>query len=80
MFWLGCRTLLDVAAAVTDEVSGANNGVVLFHFGKEMFEVPTGDRIAELNCEQISYPETQEVEGLDDSKRGSGGFGSNGKS
>ncbi|XP_054095589.2 deoxyuridine 5'-triphosphate nucleotidohydrolase, mitochondrial isoform X1 [Callithrix jacchus] len=67
------------SAGVIDEDYRGNVGVVLFNFGKEKFEVKKGDRIAQLICERIFYPEIEEVQALDDTKRGSGGFGSTGK-
>ena len=42
------------------------------------FEVKKGDWIAQLICERIFYPEIEEVQVLDDTERGSGGFGSTG--
>ena len=44
-----------------------------------MFEIKKGDQIAQLICEWIYYSEIEEVQGLDDIERGSGGFGSTGK-
>lgn len=69
---------IDVEAGVIDEDYRGNVGVVLFNFGKEKFEVKKGDRIAQLICEWIFYPEIEEVQILDDTERGSGGFGSTG--
>uniref|UniRef100_A0A2I3SWF7 Deoxyuridine 5'-triphosphate nucleotidohydrolase n=1 Tax=Pan troglodytes TaxID=9598 RepID=A0A2I3SWF7_PANTR len=66
-------------SGVIDEDYRGNVGVVLFNFGKEKFEVKKGDRIAQLICERIFYPEIEEVQDLDDTERGSGGFGSTGK-
>nr|XP_051678366.1 deoxyuridine 5'-triphosphate nucleotidohydrolase, mitochondrial isoform X2 [Oryctolagus cuniculus] len=66
-------------AGVIDEDYRGNVGVVLFNFGKEKFEVKKGDRIAQLICERIFYPEIEEVQVLDDTERGAGGFGSTGK-
>ncbi|XP_042680605.1 deoxyuridine 5'-triphosphate nucleotidohydrolase, mitochondrial isoform X2 [Centrocercus urophasianus] len=66
-------------AGVIDEDYRGNVGVVLFNFGKETFEVKKGDRIAQLICERIFYPELEEVQTLDDTERGEGGFGSTGK-
>ena len=37
-----------------------------------------GDRIAQLILEKIDTPPVEEVQGLDDTVRGSGGFGSTG--
>ncbi|KAM8780678.1 deoxyuridine 5'-triphosphate nucleotidohydrolase, mitochondrial isoform 2-T2 [Rhynchonycteris naso] len=76
---LAAKHFIDVGAGVIDEDYRGNIGVVLFNFGKEKFEVKKGDRIAQLICERIFYPEIEEVQVLDDTERGSGGFGSTGK-
>ncbi|NWS95292.1 DUT protein, partial [Mionectes macconnelli] len=76
---LAAKHFIDVGAGVIDEDYRGNVGVVLFNFGKETFEVKKGDRIAQLICERIYYPELEEVEALDDTDRGEGGFGSTGK-
>ncbi|KAF2977762.1 hypothetical protein EK904_007730 [Melospiza melodia maxima] len=76
---LAAKHFIDVGAGVIDEDYRGNVGVVLFNFGKETFEVKKGDRIAQLICERIYYPELEEVETLDDTERGEGGFGSTGK-
>nr|XP_009938590.1 PREDICTED: deoxyuridine 5'-triphosphate nucleotidohydrolase, mitochondrial [Opisthocomus hoazin] len=76
---LAAKHFIDVGAGVIDEDYRGNVGVVLFNFGKESFEVKKGDRIAQLICERICYPELEEVQALDDTERGEGGFGSTGK-
>ncbi|NXH31085.1 DUT protein, partial [Myiagra hebetior] len=76
---LAAKHFIDVGAGVIDEDYRGNVGVVLFNFGKETFQVKKGDRIAQLICERIYYPELEEVEALDDTERGEGGFGSTGK-
>ncbi|XP_015728501.1 deoxyuridine 5'-triphosphate nucleotidohydrolase, mitochondrial isoform X1 [Coturnix japonica] len=76
---LAAKHFIDVGAGVIDEDYRGNVGVVLFNFGKETFEVKKGDRIAQLICERIFYPELEEVQALDDTERGEGGFGSTGK-
>ncbi|XP_057636959.1 deoxyuridine 5'-triphosphate nucleotidohydrolase, mitochondrial [Chionomys nivalis] len=76
---LAVKHFIDVGAGVIDEDYRGNVGVVLFNFGKEKFEVKKGDRIAQLICERIFYPDLEEVETLDNTERGSGGFGSTGK-
>uniref|UniRef100_A0A673M480 Deoxyuridine 5'-triphosphate nucleotidohydrolase n=1 Tax=Sinocyclocheilus rhinocerous TaxID=307959 RepID=A0A673M480_9TELE len=65
-------------SGVVDEDYRGNLGVVLFNFNKEPFEVKKGDRIAQLICERIYYPELQELQTLDETERGAGGFGSTG--
>ena len=53
-------------------------GVVMFNHADAAFEVKKGDRIAQLVCEKISYPEIKELKTLDETDRGEGGFGSTG--
>ncbi|KAJ7311015.1 hypothetical protein JRQ81_006611 [Phrynocephalus forsythii] len=76
---LAANHFIDVGAGVIDEDYRGNVGVVLFNFGKEPFKVKKGDRIAQLICERIYYPELEEVQVLDETERGSGGFGSTGQ-
>jgi uncharacterized membrane protein len=45
-----------------DEDYRGNLGVVLFNHSDKPFIVSRGDRIAQLICQQIYYPELQEVE------------------
>jgi dUTP pyrophosphatase len=54
--------------------------VLLFNFGKEDFLVKSGDRVAQLIIEKITETEIMEVDNLDDTERGEGGFGSTGVS
>ncbi|XP_041034351.1 deoxyuridine 5'-triphosphate nucleotidohydrolase, mitochondrial-like isoform X2 [Carcharodon carcharias] len=75
---LAAKHFIDVGAGVIDEDYRGNVGVVLFNFSKESFEVKKGDRIAQLICERICYPELEELKTLDETERGAGGFGSTG--
>ncbi|KAF6732611.1 Deoxyuridine 5'-triphosphate nucleotidohydrolase [Oryzias melastigma] len=59
---LAAKHFIDVGAGVVDEDYRGNVGVVLFNFGKETFEVKKGDRVAQLVCERICYPELEEQE------------------
>lgn len=52
--------------------------VILFNFGKERFIIKRGDRIAQLVFAKVVKAEFRPVESLDDTKRGSGGFGHTG--
>ncbi|KAM4747189.1 deoxyuridine 5'-triphosphate nucleotidohydrolase, mitochondrial [Rhinophrynus dorsalis] len=76
---LAAKHFIDVGAGVIDEDYRGNVGVVLFNFGQDAFEVKRGDRVAQLICERILYPELEELKVLDDTERGSGGFGSTGQ-
>jgi dUTP pyrophosphatase len=46
---------------------------------RETFEVAAGDRIAQLLLVRHEAPEVVEVESLDETVRGAGGFGSSGR-
>ena len=53
--------------------------VILVNLSPEPFVIEPGERIAQLvvaRCEQVSW---EEVERLDETERGAGGFGSTGK-
>ena len=52
--------------------------MLLFNHGEADFEVKEGDRVAQLVIERIYTPEVLEVEELEASVRGAGGFGSTG--
>ncbi|XP_042347962.1 deoxyuridine 5'-triphosphate nucleotidohydrolase, mitochondrial isoform X1 [Plectropomus leopardus] len=75
---LAAKHFIDVGAGVVDEDYRGNVGVVLFNFGKDTFYVKKGDRVAQLVCERICYPELEEQKTLDETERGDGGFGSTG--
>ncbi|XP_076849793.1 deoxyuridine 5'-triphosphate nucleotidohydrolase, mitochondrial isoform X2 [Brachyhypopomus gauderio] len=76
---LAANNFIDVGAGVVDEDYRGNVGVVLFNFSKSAFEVKKGDRVAQLVCERIFYPELLELQTLEETERGSGGFGSTGR-
>lgn len=54
--------------------------MVLFNHSDKDFPVKVGDRIAQLIIEKISETDIVEVDKLDDTERGAGGFGSTGVS
>lgn len=76
---LSWKNHIDVAAGVIDRDYRGNVGVVLFNHAKTELTVKKGDRVAQLICERIVYPELQEVEEIEDTERGDGGFGSTGR-
>ncbi|KAM8876653.1 deoxyuridine 5'-triphosphate nucleotidohydrolase, mitochondrial [Synchiropus picturatus] len=76
---LAVKHFIDVGAGVVDEDYRGNVGVVLFNFNNQPFEVKKGDRVAQLVCERIFYPELVEEKTLDETERGAGGFGSTGR-
>ena len=53
--------------------------VILANLGDEAFEVARGDRIAQLVPAPVQRAMLAEVDSLDDTERGHGGFGSTGR-
>ena len=85
LFWsvaprsgLAWKHSIDVGAGVIDADYRGPVGVILFNYSDVDFEVKAGDRIAQLIIEQIVTPEVTEVDDLDLTVRGAGGFGSTG--
>jgi dUTP pyrophosphatase len=52
--------------------------VLLFNHADTDYEVQEGDRVAQLIIERIYTPDVVEVQELEESVRGAGGFGSTG--
>lgn len=76
---LAVKNFIDVGAGVVDSDYRGNLGVVLFNFSDQDFQVKKGDRVAQLICEKIEFPElVEEKENLTETERGAGGFGSTG--
>lgn len=75
---LAAKNFIDVGAGVVDEDYRGNLGVVLFNHSDVEFAIAKGDRIAQLICEKIFYPQLEEVKTLSETERGAGGFGSTG--
>ncbi|XP_073127023.1 deoxyuridine 5'-triphosphate nucleotidohydrolase [Henckelia pumila] len=72
------KNSIDVGAGVIDADYRGPVGVILFNHSDVDFEVKIGDRIAQLIIEKIMTPEVAEVDDLDSTVRGFGGFGSTG--
>jgi len=53
--------------------------VILANLGADPFEVKRGERIAQLVPAEVTAARFIEVESLDDTQRGAGGFGSTGR-
>ena len=52
--------------------------IIMINHGTDVFPIARGDRIAQLVLAPVTQAEWDEVEELDDTARGSGGFGSTG--
>ena len=54
-------------------------GVILINHSSEIFEINSGDRIAQLVFAKVEQAVWFETESLNETERGEGGFGSTGK-
>jgi dUTP pyrophosphatase len=69
---------INVGAGVIDPDYTGEIKVVLFNHGENDFEIKRGDRIAQLVLERYETPPVKEIEIIEETERGSGGFGSTG--
>ncbi|KAK1309903.1 Deoxyuridine 5'-triphosphate nucleotidohydrolase [Acorus calamus] len=76
--WLAWKHSITVGAGVVDADYRGSVGVILFNQSDVDFKVTPGDRIAQLIIERIMTPDVVEVDDLDSTVRGVGGFGSTG--
>jgi dUTP pyrophosphatase len=70
-------TLLNSPGTVDADYRG-EIGVILVNHGEESFTVRSGDRIAQMVIGATCRVQWVEVDGLDDTNRGAGGFGHTG--
>eukprot|EP01018_Ginkgo_biloba_P004482 Gb_07875 [translate_table: standard] len=75
---LAWKQSIDVGAGVIDADYRGAVGVILFNHSNQDFGIKAGDRIAQLIIEKILTPRVLEVDDLDSTFRGVGGFGSTG--
>lgn len=70
---------IDVLAGVIDSSYRGEIKVVLLNTGNHHFNVCRGDRIAQLVIQKVELWTPRVVDELDETERGSNGFGSSGK-
>ena len=71
-------TCLNTPGTVDSDYRGEVK-VILANFGSEPFAIGRGERIAQLVPALVQRAVMTEVDALDDTARGSGGFGSTGR-
>lgn len=69
---------IDIGAGVIDPDYTGPLGLVLCNNGTSEFLIHQGDRVAQLLIERVAVPKVLEVQELDKTTRGAGGFGSTG--
>ena len=75
---LAYKSGIFVNAGVIDWDYRGEVGVLLYNSKNDDFIINPGDRIAQMILEKINRPDIVESDELDDTDRGSGGFGSTG--
>ena len=75
---LAAKHCINVGAGVIDPDYTGEIKVILFNHGLKDFEIKKGDRIAQLILERCETPPIEEISIVEDTDRGSGGFGSTG--
>ncbi|TRM68427.1 dUTP diphosphatase [Schizophyllum amplum] len=75
---LASKFMIDTGAGVIDADYRGKVFVLLFNHSEKDFQIEEGDRIAQLILERIVNPDVMEVDDLDETLRGAGGFGSTG--
>ncbi len=70
-------TLMNAPGTIDSDYRGAL-GVILFNTGAAPFRIAHGDRIAQMVVAPVVQAAFALVEGLDETDRGAGGFGSTG--
>jgi dUTP pyrophosphatase len=76
---LAVKKGIQVGAGVIDPDYTGEVKVLLFNDGEGDFVIKKGERIAQLIIERCETPTIEEVDSLDDTERGEGGFGSTGQ-
>ena len=71
-------TVLNTPGTIDSDYRGEVK-VILINLGSEDFEVKNGDRIAQIVVSPVTIGSFERVSELDETERGSGGFGSTGK-
>lgn len=71
-------TVLNAPGTIDSDFRG-HAMVLLINHGREPFVIKTGERIAQLVIAPVAQAELVEVDELDDTNRGAGGFGSTGR-
>ncbi|MBN3285943.1 DUT protein, partial [Polyodon spathula] len=67
-----------IGAGVVDADYTVNVGILVQNTGAEPFEIRASDRVAQLVCERIFYPQVKGVSGLLSMDRGARGYGFSG--
>ncbi|MFW5991235.1 MAG: dUTP diphosphatase [Candidatus Nanoarchaeia archaeon] len=75
---IAAKHSIHTLAGVIDSGYRGEIGVVMVNLGTEHFNIEKNMRIAQMLIQPVAHPQITEVENLEESERGEGGFGSSG--
>ena len=75
---LSCKGICVGAGVIDGDYTGVVK-VLLFNHAMTAFPVMVGDRVAQLILEKVATPQIEQVQSLQATQRGDGGFGSTGQ-
>ena len=70
-------TVLNAPGTIDSEYRG-EVGVIAINLGQEDYNIKAGEKVAQLVIKNVYEAELEELDNLDDTTRGDGGFGSTG--
>jgi dUTP pyrophosphatase len=70
-------SFVNTPGTVDSDYRGEIN-LILINFGESPFQIKRGDRVAQMVINKVEIPEVIEVDELEETGRGAGGFGSTG--
>ena len=76
---LAAKSGLKTMAGVVDENYRGELKIVLHNLSSQEFKVEKYSKIAQMLVQRIEHPDITEVDDLDETDRGAGGFGSTGR-
>ena len=71
-------TVLNTPGTIDSDYRGEIK-IILVNHGERAFAIARGDRVAQMVVAPVTRVEIAEADGLDDTRRGAGGFGSTGR-
>jgi dUTP pyrophosphatase len=75
---LASKNEIKTMGGVVDSSYRGEIGVILKNLSTREYKIKIGDKIAQMLIQKVSSPELIEVDNLDKTERGEGGFGSTG--
>jgi dUTP pyrophosphatase len=75
---IAAKSGIKTMGGVIDSGYRGEIGVVMHNLSKDVYNIKKGDKIAQMLIQKVEQPEIIEVEELNNTSRGEGGFGSTG--